>query len=131
MSDNFSSIDGVLLRGDGALPHASNTLSYLQSQNIPFLLLTNGGGYDESKRAEKLSDRLQVDITPMMVQQSHTPFENMDEYKDKNVLVVGGVDNVCKQVAKRYPFHELVAQHDLNLLILAMSQIRLQKRFHS
>lgn len=38
------SIDGVLLRSSDPLSRAHKALSYLQSQRIPFILLTNGGG---------------------------------------------------------------------------------------
>jgi hypothetical protein len=38
------SIDGVLVRSSDPLSRAHKALSYLQSQRIPFILLTNGGG---------------------------------------------------------------------------------------
>jgi len=34
--------------------------------------------------------------------QSHTPFADLHEYKDKTVLVVGGDEDKCRVVAERY-----------------------------
>ena len=50
----------------------------------------------ESERVAGLSDKLHVPIDMSMFVQSHTPFAEMDEYKDKTVLVVGGVEDKCR-----------------------------------
>jgi ribonucleotide monophosphatase NagD (HAD superfamily) len=96
------SIDGVLLRSSDALPRAHKTLAYLQSQRIPFVLLTNGGGKHESERVAELSSKLDVAIDTSIFIQSHTPFADMVEYKDKNVLIVGGEGDNCRKVAEAY-----------------------------
>lgn len=36
--------------------------------------------------------------------QSHTPFADLDEYKDKTILVVGGDEDKCRVVAERCAF---------------------------
>ena len=36
--------------------------------------------------------------------QSHTPFADLDEYKNKTILVVGGDEDKCRVVAERYVF---------------------------
>jgi len=36
--------------------------------------------------------------------QSHTPFADLVEYKDKTILVVGGDEDKCRVVAERYVF---------------------------
>ena len=96
------SIDGVLLRSSNPLPRAHETLSYLQKQRIPFILLTNGGGKSETERVEELSQRLEVPLNVDMFVQSHTPFTELaDEYKDKCVLVSGGDGDKCRQVAEK------------------------------
>jgi ribonucleotide monophosphatase NagD (HAD superfamily) len=92
----------VLLRSSDALPRAHKTLSYLQSQRIPFILLTNGGGKHESERVADLSSKLGVTIDSSMFVQSHTPFADMDQYKDKTVMVVGGETDKCRTVAEAY-----------------------------
>jgi len=65
------------------------------------MLLTNGGGTHESERAKKLSEELEVDITDSMIVQSHSPFEDLHDLKDKTVLVLGGIGNNCRQVAEQ------------------------------
>jgi len=95
------SIDGVLVRGRNRLPRATEALTYLKHQRIPFILLTNGGGHHESARARFLTNELDVDIDASMIVQSHTPFADMDDLKDKTVLVCGGDHDACRTVAKQ------------------------------
>ncbi|OCK77972.1 cat eye syndrome critical region protein 5 precursor [Lepidopterella palustris CBS 459.81] len=106
-------IDGVLVRSSDPLPRAHKALSYLQSQNIPFILLTNGGGKHESERVEELSKKLKVPLDTSMFVQSHTPFEELDEYKDKTILVVGGDEDKCRRVAERYGFKSVITPGDI------------------
>jgi HAD superfamily hydrolase (TIGR01456 family) len=92
----------VLLRSHEPIPRAHEALSYLQSQQIPFILLTNGGGKHESERVEELSKKLDVKLDVGMFVQSHTPFaELVDHYLNKTVLVVGGDEDRCRLVAER------------------------------
>ncbi|KAF2488862.1 HAD-superfamily hydrolase [Lophium mytilinum] len=106
-------IDGVLVRSSDPLPRAHKTLSYLQSQCIPFILLTNGGGKHESERVEELSNKLEVLLDTTMFVQSHTPFADMDEYKEKTVLVMGGDQDNCRRVAEKYGFQTVVTPGDI------------------
>tara|TARA_R110002003_G_scaffold73_13_gene6914 strand:+ start:4452 stop:4826 length:375 start_codon:yes stop_codon:yes gene_type:complete len=108
------SIDGVLVRSSDALPRAHKALSFLQSQRIPFILLTNGGGKHESDRVADLSSKLGVTIDTNMFVQSHTPFADMDQYKDKTVMVVGGEADMCRAVAQAYG---LVIERDITLMV--------------
>lgn len=94
------------MRSSKPVPGASQSLSYLQSQRIPFILLTNGGGKHESERAEELSQKLQVPLDTSMVVQSHTPFAELASkheggFRDKNILVVGGDGGKCREVAEK------------------------------
>jgi HAD superfamily hydrolase (TIGR01456 family) len=107
------SIDGVLVRSSDPLPRAHKALSYLQSQRIPFILLTNGGGKHESERVGDLSNKLAVSLNTDMFIQSHTPFADMDEYKNKTVMVVGGDEDKCRLVAERYGFTTVVTPGDI------------------
>ncbi|KAK0264076.1 hypothetical protein LTR35_017429, partial [Friedmanniomyces endolithicus] len=107
-------IDGVLLRSSNPLPGAHEALTYLQRQRIPFILLTNGGGKSETERVAELSEKLNVELNVDMFVQSHTPFADMHEYKDKTVLVVGGDYDKCQLVAKdHYGFQNVVTPGDI------------------
>ncbi|KAF1947245.1 HAD-superfamily hydrolase [Clathrospora elynae] len=106
-------IDGVLVRSSDALPRAHKALSYLQSQHIPWILLTNGGGSHESARVAELSSKLNVPIDTSMFVQSHTPFADMDHLKDKTVMVVGGEADKCRAVAEAYGFKTVVTPGDI------------------
>ena len=96
-----SSIDGVLVRSNDPLPNAYETLNSLQQQRIPFILLTNGGGKSEEERVATLSEKLQVPLDTSMFVQSHTPFADLEQYKSKTVLVMGGDDDKCRHVAEK------------------------------
>ncbi|KAF2109704.1 HAD-like domain-containing protein [Lophiotrema nucula] len=106
-------IDGVLVRSSDPLPRAHKALSYLQSQRIPFILLTNGGGKHESERVADLSSKLDIPLDTSMFVQSHTPFADMHEYKEKTVLVMGGDEDHCRIVAERYGFKTVVTPGDI------------------
>lgn len=84
------------------MPRAHKALSYLQSQRVPFIFLTNGGGKHESERVADLSNKLSVPIDTSMFVQSHTPFADMDHLKNKTVMVVGGEADKCRAVAEAY-----------------------------
>ncbi|KAL6712598.1 hypothetical protein ACN47E_000475 [Coniothyrium glycines] len=106
-------IDGVLVRSSDALPRAHKALSYLQAHNIPFILLTNGGGTHEAERVAGLSRKLDVAMGTSMFVQSHTPFADMHHLKDKTVMVVGGEADKCRAVAEAYGFKTVVTPGDI------------------
>jgi len=102
-----SSIDGVLLRSSAPIPGASEALAYLHNNNIPFILLTNGGGKHESARVAELSKKFGVPLSEENFVQSHTPFKQLVEgtetvkgLKDKTILVTGGDGDKCRKVAE-------------------------------
>lgn len=92
----------MLLRHHDPIPKAAETLRYLQSQKVPFILLTNGGGKSEEERVAELSERLDVPLDTSMFVQSHTPFASLaKEYEGKTILVVGGDEDKCRRVAEK------------------------------
>ncbi|EEF32142.1 uncharacterized protein YKR070W isoform X2 [Ricinus communis] len=87
-------IDGVILRGEspiGASPRALQRLYHPSGAlRIPFIFLTNGGGFRESKRAMELSTLLGVHISPLQVVQGHTPFKQLvNRFENEFVVAVG------------------------------------------
>lgn len=118
--------DGVLKQGAHVLPQAKEALQILSGNNplkrkFPFILVTNGGGTIEGARAQKLSSELGIHVsscvfsctasTPLIpdsqiaehqIVQSHTVFRSLAaRYADKPVLVIGGPDDSCRQVAEQ------------------------------
>ncbi|WEW60561.1 aspartyl/asparaginyl-tRNA synthetase [Emydomyces testavorans] len=113
-------IDGVLVRASRPLPGAAESLSLLEKQRIPFILLTNGGGMSEWERIRQLNDRLGLELDHSRIIQSHTPFAELVEgtkeqqsLEDKCVLVVGGPGDKCRHVAKQYGFKSVVTPADI------------------
>lgn len=92
------------MRSSKPIPGARQTLAHLQRHNIPFILLTNGGGVHESDRATDLSQKLGVPLHESILIQSHTPFAAMAEEKELKtspILVVGGAGDNCRRVAEQ------------------------------
>lgn len=110
-------IDGVLLRGPDTIPEGREALLLLYGNNkynikVPSIFVTNGGGKPELVRAEDLTKRLGVTITPEQIIQGHTPMKDLVSVY-KNVLVVGGVGNVCRNVAESYGFKNVYTPLDI------------------
>lgn len=83
-------IDGVLLRGYELLPRAREALLRLAQARIPFLLVTNGGGEVEWRKALALSKVLGVRIHPEQLVISSTPLRAVCRgLADARVLVLG------------------------------------------
>lgn len=107
-------IDGVLIRGGKALPTALTALQRLDANRIPFLLLTNGGGYLEEKRVEALTTLIGYPFHKDQIVQSHTPCKAL--VKDPQygrVLVIGGRGTEAKEAALAYGFPEVVTPVEL------------------
>lgn len=118
-------IDGVLLRGYNQLPRARETLLKLTHANVPFLLVTNGGGDPEHKKALQLSKVLGIRIHPEQLIISSTPLKPVcANLADQRVLVLGCRDvlgvarsyGLKKAITssmlqaddpRRYPFHAI------------------------
>ncbi|RLV85574.1 Uncharacterized protein JA9_001763 [Meyerozyma sp. JA9] len=110
-------IDGVILRGPETIPQAPQALRMLNGENkynikVPSIFVTNGGGKPEKQRADDLSARLGVTITPDQIIQGHTPMKDLVSVYE-NVLVVGGVGNVCRNVAESYGFKNVFTPLDI------------------
>ncbi|KAK5090886.1 hypothetical protein LTR05_001063 [Lithohypha guttulata] len=123
LSSQTLSIDGVLLRSSDPIPGAPEAISYLQTNEIPSIFLTNGGGKTELKRAKDLNTKLSLPekyhIQESQLVQSHTPLRELatthgdPSYKKKCVLVVGGDDDKCRRVAESYGFENVVTPGDI------------------
>lgn len=110
-------IDGVILRGPNTIPVAKDAIRMLNGENkynikVPSIYVTNGGGKPEKVRAEDLSKRLETEIKVEQIIQGHTPMRDLVPLY-KNVLVVGGVGNVCRNVAESYGFKNVFTPLDI------------------
>ncbi|EON98762.1 putative had superfamily protein [Phaeoacremonium minimum UCRPA7] len=109
-----SSIDGVLLHVAKPIPGATESLQYLQDHNIPFILLTNGGGKHESERVADLSSKLGVSLTTDNFVQSHTPFQELTtKLTDKTIFVTGSNADKARTIAQSYGFKSVVTPADI------------------
>jgi HAD superfamily hydrolase (TIGR01456 family) len=110
-------IDGVLVHGDRLIPEGKRVLEILNGDNelgikIPHIFLTNGSGKPEAARCAQLSKILGSPISTEQFIQSHTPMSALAEYYE-TVLVVGGENYQCREVAKNYGFKEIIVPNDI------------------
>lgn len=107
-------IDGVLIRGSKKLPTAKPALELMNKHKIPFILLTNGGGWTEKSRVESLSKEIGVPLSPLQLVQSHTPMKAFAVNKTfRRVLVCGGDKDNVRYAAQEYGFEDIVLPVDL------------------
>ncbi|KAJ2733374.1 hypothetical protein IW152_003112 [Coemansia sp. BCRC 34962] len=112
-------IDGVLVRGRRALDEGRRALQMLSGDNrlgrrIPFVLLTNGGGVSEADKASSVSRLLGVEVRPEQVVLAHSPMRSLArKYSQKHVLVVGGEQGRCADIARAYGFENVSTPDDV------------------
>ncbi|KAH3686632.1 hypothetical protein WICPIJ_002382 [Wickerhamomyces pijperi] len=106
------SMDGVLIKGDKPIPGASTALQLLQDRQIPWILMTNGGGISEESRAERLTSQLQLPIDVEQIVQSHTPLRSLPGKEEQTVLVIGGVADLSRKVGQGYGFGKVLIPAD-------------------
>lgn len=87
-------IDGVVLLGNTPIGGSNKALKRLYQDSgdlrIPYIFLTNGGGFRESKRATELSKLLGVNILPCQVVQGHSPFKQLfNRFENEFIVAVG------------------------------------------
>nr|CAG8501277.1 8977_t:CDS:10 [Entrophospora candida] len=112
-------IDGVLIKGKNVIPETREALRILKGENklkkiIPFILLTNGGGVTERKRAIELSDMFGVPISEEQIVLAHSPMRSLTStFMNSNVLVIGGYKYSCREVAESYGFNKVILPNDV------------------
>ncbi|MED6182543.1 hypothetical protein PIB30_029295 [Stylosanthes scabra] len=87
-------IDGVILLGNSPVGGSPEALRRLYdstgSLRIPFVFLTNGGGYPEAERASELSQILGINISSSQVLQGHSPFRQLVSRFENEFVVAAG-----------------------------------------
>jgi len=109
-------IDGVIVRGSKPIARAKQTFELLEEQNIPFCLLTNGGGYKELDRLKQIYNLIgfrpkNIELSKNKIVLSHTPYKEYVQ-KYKKILAVGP-RGTTKEVALEYGFEEVYEVQDL------------------
>ncbi|KAM7278986.1 hypothetical protein ACFE04_006120 [Oxalis oulophora] len=107
-------IDGVILLGHNPIGGSSRALKRLYDDHstgalkIPFVFLTNGGGFRESVRASELTQLLGVNISPLQVLQGHSPFKHLvNEYENDLVVALGKGETAA--VMSEYGFKNVLS----------------------
>ncbi|XP_019447918.1 PREDICTED: uncharacterized protein YKR070W isoform X2 [Lupinus angustifolius] len=87
-------IDGVILLGNTPVGGSPSALTRLYDGagrlRIPYVFLTNGGGFPEAKRAFELSQLLGINVSPSQVLQGHSPFKQLvNRFENEFIVAVG------------------------------------------
>lgn len=108
-------VDGVLLRGRTPIPGAKEVLQDLRENDIPFAIMTNGGGYPEAKKAKQISQIIGVDLSEELLCMSHTPMRTLvDKHGDDLVLAVGKDCDEISALMANYGFKNVVTVGQLH-----------------
>ncbi|PVU91929.1 hypothetical protein BB561_004118 [Smittium simulii] len=113
-------IDGVLVKGEHTLEEGKKALKYLNGENpfnvkVPHVFMTNSGGVSEASKALDLSTRLNTQVSPNQIILSHSPMRRLaTTLADQTVLVVGGVQNNCAEIAASYGFKNVITPQDIH-----------------
>lgn len=108
-------VDGVLLRGKTPIPGAREVLQELRANNIPWAVMTNGGGYPEAKKAAQLSEIVGEYVDPALLCMSHTPMRALAaKHADDLVLAVGKDCDELSAVMASYGFRNVVTVGQLH-----------------
>ncbi|KAK7324965.1 hypothetical protein VNO77_28957 [Canavalia gladiata] len=87
-------IDGVILLGNTPVGGSPGALQRLYdaagSLKIPYVFLTNGGGFPEAKRAFELSQLLGINVSSSQVLQGHSPFKQLVKRFENDLIVAVG-----------------------------------------
>ncbi|KAF9576112.1 Haloacid dehalogenase-like hydrolase domain-containing 5 [Mortierella alpina] len=106
---------GNLPSSDSDSFHIQHSFPFYPLNNIPYIFLTNGGGVRESEKADQLSKKLGIQVNPDHLIVSHSPMRSLvSQYRNSNVMVVGGAGNACKDVAEYYGFNQVFTPRELH-----------------
>ncbi|XP_027341839.1 uncharacterized protein YKR070W [Abrus precatorius] len=87
-------IDGVVLLGNTPVGGSPGALRKLYDDDgkltIPYVFLTNGGGFPEAKRASELSQLLGIHVSPSQVLQGHSTFKQLANRFENDLIVAVG-----------------------------------------
>lgn len=122
-------IDGVLIRGGNLIKGADKAVANLKKHGIPYVFVTNGGGTLESKKAQDLSSKLGLPVSPDTVVVSHTPMQNLiDKHGEQNVLIIG--KDHCVTIAQSYGFKHACGIPDIHRENLSICPVKSFEEFN-
>ncbi|XP_005098998.3 haloacid dehalogenase-like hydrolase domain-containing 5 [Aplysia californica] len=108
-------IDGVIVRGKKPLPLAKQAFQLLTKDRqfkVPTLFVTNAGNSLRSKKAQQLSEWLDIEVSEEQVVMSHSPLKMFRQFHDKHCLVNG--QGPIKEIAQNIGFTHVTTTEELN-----------------
>jgi len=124
-------IDGVIVRGKNVLPSAPEAFHHLYNHEenrwrVPVVFVTNAGNTLRQKKADQLSNWLNVPVTEDQVVMSHSPLKMFTEYHNKHVLVTG--QGPVEFIAKSLGFTNVTTMDQLRHVFPALDCVDHKRR---
>eukprot|EP01084_Bolivina_argentea_P239087 401805_1 len=105
-------LDGVLWRSPNVFPFSKPTLNKVIEKQIPFVFLTNSGGYPERIKMQHINQQLKMEIDYSHLILSHTPLkQHLNHIKNDCILVSGNRD--IYDVAIEYGFNNAISAGEI------------------
>ncbi|KYR01189.1 hypothetical protein DLAC_02306 [Tieghemostelium lacteum] len=110
-------IDGVLMKDGQIISTAKKALNLLIDSNgkakVPYVFVTNNGGFSEKEKAKKISKVLDFNVEEERVMVAHTPIKPLSEkYKDSDVLLISKSHETSVKLAECYGFKNYTTFQD-------------------
>jgi len=106
-------MDGVLVLGGEVVKEAKSCLKELHKDNIPFIIMTNGGGYLEAEIARQLTKKFEVKITEEQICLAHTPMKSLARvHEHDRILIVGKRYEKLKAIMESYGFQNVITTEE-------------------
>jgi len=119
------------VRGKNVLPSAPEAFHYLYNHEenkwrVPVVFVTNAGNTLRQKKADQLSNWLNVPVTEDQVVMSHSPLKMFTEYHNKHVLVTG--QGPVEFIAKSLGFTNVTTMDQLRHVFPALDCVDHKRR---
>ncbi|KAK4235137.1 hypothetical protein C8A03DRAFT_18078 [Achaetomium macrosporum] len=96
------------------VPGVKEAIASLQERKIPLAFLIRETRLTEKKVARGLEKQLGLSIDSGSIVLPQTPFrDQVDEYKDKVIVVIGGDGDKARQAALKYGFNRVMTTKDI------------------
>lgn len=82
----------MLKKGEVVFPEAKRALALLESKQIPWIAITNGGGVPDEVRRQALSRELEVDVRRLLRLPAAGPDNSSADYSGSRILPRSQID---------------------------------------
>ena len=120
----------MIVRGKKVLPPVPESFKRLKGPDgkfrVPTVFVTNSGNALRSEKAADLSKWIGFEVSEDQVIVAHTPFQLLDQFHNKQVLVSG--QGHVTEIAKELGFHKIITIEELVKNFPSLDYVNKDKR---